>query len=81
MSGITDAMDMSSSRLWEIVKNREAWCAAVHGVKNSGTGFVGFVSISSVTQSCLTLYDPMDCSTPGFPVHHHLLELTQNHVH
>ena len=33
------------------------------------------------TQSCLTLCDPMDCSTPGFPVHHQLLELTQIHVH
>ena len=35
----------------------------------------------SVAQSCLTLCDPMDCSTPGFPVLHHLLELTQTHVH
>ena len=35
----------------------------------------------SVTQSCLTLCDPMDCSTPGFPVHHQLLELAQTHVH
>ena len=34
----------------------------------------------SVTQSCLTLCDPMDCSTPGFPVLHHLLELAQTHV-
>ena len=32
---------------------------------------------SSVTQSCPTLCDPMDCSTPGFPVHHQLPELTQ----
>ena len=32
---------------------------------------------SSVAQSCLTFCDPMDCSTPGFPVHHQLLELTQ----
>ena len=39
----------------------------------------GFVS--SVTQSCPTLCDPMDCSTPGFPVHHQLLELTQTHVY
>ena len=37
--------------------------------------------ISSVTQSCLTLWDPMDCSTPFFPVHHQLPELTQTHVH
>ena len=35
----------------------------------------------SVTQLCLTLCDPMDCSTPGFPVLHHLPELTQTHVH
>ena len=36
---------------------------------------------SSVAQSCLTLCDPMDCSTPGLPVHHQLLEFTQTHVH
>ena len=36
---------------------------------------------SSVTQSCLTLCDPMDCSITGFPVHHQLPELTQTHVH
>ena len=35
----------------------------------------------SVTQLCLTLCDPMDCSTPGFPVHHQFPELTQTHVH
>ena len=31
--------------------------------------------------SCVRLCDPMDCSTPGFPVHHQLLELAQTHVH
>ena len=35
----------------------------------------------SVAQLCLTLCDSMDCSMPGFPVLHHLLELTQTHVH
>ena len=39
------------------------------------------VHFCSVTQSCLTLGDPMDCSMPGFPVHHQLPELTQTHVH
>ena len=39
------------------------------------------VSISSVTQSCLTLCDPMNHSTPGLPVHHQLSEFTQTHVH
>ena len=36
---------------------------------------------SSVTRLCPTLCDPMDCSTPGFPVHHQLLELAQTFVH
>ena len=36
---------------------------------------------SSVTQLCLTLCDPMDCSTPGLAVHHQLPEFTQTHVH
>ena len=35
----------------------------------------------SVTQSCPTLCDPMNCSTPGFPVHHQLLESTRTNVH
>ena len=39
------------------------------------------VQVSSVAQLCLTLCDPMDCSTPGLPVHHQLLECTQTHVH
>ena len=38
-------------------------------------------SCCSVTQSCPTLCDPMDCSTPGFPILHQLLELPQTHVH
>ena len=37
--------------------------------------------VSSVTQSCPTLWDPMNCSTPGFPVLHQLPELAQTHVH
>ena len=36
---------------------------------------------SSVAQSCLTLCDPMNCSMPGFPVHHQLPELVQTRVH
>ena len=38
-------------------------------------------SCCSVAQSCPTLCDPMDCSTPGFPVLHYFLEFTQTHVH
>jgi len=39
------------------------------------------IQFSSVTQSCPALCDPMDCSMPGFPIHHQLPELTETHVH
>ena len=51
---------------------------------NKGTGqYATFASVqfSSVAQSCLTLCDPMNRSTPGLPVHHQLPEFTQTHVH
>ena len=43
--------------------------------------FLGLHQFSSVTQLCSILCDTMDCSTPGIPVHHQLLELAQTHVH
>ena len=43
--------------------------------------FFASVQFSSVFQPCPTLCDPMDCSTPGFPVHHQFPEFTPTHVH
>ena len=58
------------SPLWQKVRNQRAsWWK------------FSSVQFSSIAQSCPTLCDPMDCSMPGFPVHHQLLELAQTHVH
>ena len=51
------------------------------GLKQMTHQDISIIQFSSVAQSCLTLCDPMDCSVPGFPVHHQLPELTQTHVH
>ena len=49
-------------------------------LKNNITLII-YHQFSSVTQSCLTLCNPVNCSMPGLPVHHQLLESTQTHVH
>ena len=51
------------------------------GVRKYTAKKMGSVQFSSVAQSCLTLCDPMNRSTPGLPVHHQLPEFTQTHVH
>ena len=55
--------------------------SALQGRKRDQSMGFRSVQFSSVAQSCPTLWDPVDCSTPGFPVHHQLPEFTQTHVH
>ena len=50
-------------------------------LKDDGVKMLHSDQIRSVAQSCPTLCDPMNCSTPGLPVHHQLREFTQTHVH
>ena len=60
---------------------REGFSGCCTGAQYLGLAVPGAsVQFSSVTQSCPTLCNPMDCSTPGFPVYHQLLELAQTHV-
>ena len=116
LDGITNSMDMGLGKHWELVMDRKAWCAVVHGVtkrfldsrtewalvgpdgvtakfhqnwENNTNSFKLFhktkkeylVHFSSFAQSRPTFCNPLDCSTPGFPVHRQLQELGQTHVH
>ena len=62
--------DQVTTILWSLINSLTS-----ESVKSCGP------SVSSVAHSCLTLCDPMNCSTPGLPVHHQLSEFTQTHVH
>ena len=80
---------MSKTVLFKIAKpgnnlnaNQQVERAKVVAYSHSSKLFNNkMIQFSSAVQSCPTLCNPMDYSTPGFPVHHQLLELPQTHVH
>ena len=65
----------------EIYKSNLWWSGSLRFLNWGFIHFKVFSSLQSLTQSCPTLCNSMDCSTPGFPVYHQLLELAQTHVH
>ena len=74
MAGVYDECDMHVQGLWVgVTCTNKVLFLGLSGSYNDW--------FSSVTQSCPSLCDPMDYSTPGFPVHHHLPELAQTHVY
>ena len=66
-----------------LLTGRGAWCQRKEKTRDLRRwwGFPFSSQFSSVPQSCPTLFDSMDCSMPGFPVHHQPPELAQTHVH
>ena len=67
----------------QLVTNSHSFYRSIYKIypRLSVSFAVAFIQFGSVAQSCLTLCNPMGCSTPGLPVHHQLLEFTQTHGH
>ena len=75
--GISKACYLAGAK-WIVIESTDGWVTIG---KKEWLRSISSVQSSPVAQSCPTLCDPMNRSTPGLPVHHLLLEFTQTHVH
>ena len=70
LDGITNSMDVSLSKLWEMVKDSKAWCAAVHRVTKSQTWLSDWTTIQRITKDFTDPWLPHEEQTQGLPRNH-----------
>ena len=78
--GLEDTLEKETATPPSVLAWQIPWTEEQSGLQSMGSQGVGSVQFSSVAQSCPTLCNPMNRSSPGLPVHHQLLEFTQTHV-